>query len=537
MLCCTVAAGPWQLVEDCGHAYRAASVEYGEGHGHGVFQDWHSSEKRGEYVVAVSSKRGARGLRASHFATVYEVGASTQSMCVRVPRVVSPCWNERWCCLCRLSLPICAATRTRVLSADVVVRTPAGTRSVGGGGGGGGGGGVPKGDRSRLGSEVVLGTGDVAEFETPNWTPQFEPWYSPDSGGARSPGGLVPVDPPLFQLTGETSPGKQPLLPQLSSSRPVDVSMLSEPDDDVLRPPVLHRHSINDSSTLPLNLAVDVSSIPPYEVSVDVVSPFVSPTPTAAAVCVIAGSLRKSSVNNVEEGQFASTVVPMMQGRPDVAVSKDVLVGEALPVVRLCHLASLTADSVSIVDIRNVTAAQHMTFVNAVKRLSPMTRVIHSPASSLKPGTFSGTSPALPSPGLMSDIEMVLSDRDASAKLDRSLGEAFRYDSTGGLDLEMMNAAAGRPDGESICTLAISSSMQHRTYRKFPSCPTSKALFQWLTKKSPALASLKGQCVALYTEADVSSLVMVRDVLVRCSFSGVCGLSQTFWFANTLDET
>lgn len=377
-------------------------------------------------------------------------------------------------------------------------------------------------ERHRLESEVVLGTGDVAEFEVPDWTPQFEPWYSPGSP-PRSPTQETPQPVRLFP----------PETPQRAGTQRVPPSPQSSQEDlgvDVLAHLSSHSHRA---------LSVDVAlAAPSYDVSIDVLSPFVSPTPTAAAACVIAGIVRKGSMQNVdtqsEESLLSGSAPGERQKRQDDLAAWDVIVGEALPVARLQHLATLPPDGVCIIDIRNCSPVEHSVFVSRVNRLAPHMRVLHCPAASLRP-QHTGTTP-VPTP-VKTDIEMVLSDHDTSVHVDRALGEAFRYTSTGGLDVDMMNSALVRPGGDSVCALTIASSLQHRPYGRVPGILASRGVGPWLARACPTLAALRGMCLSLYADADMKSLVEVRDTLIRAGFVGVCGLSQTCLFAVRLDET
>ncbi len=359
-----------------------------------------------------------------------------------------------------------------------------------------------------MASEVVLGTGDVAEFQTPNWTPQFEPWYTPGSPERDD----SPVDHAAVPLLG------------LTPAREEQSSV------DVLQNLVLS-HSKPPAPFA--SLSVDLSAIPTYDVSVDVLSPFVSPTPTAAAVCVIAGVYRKGSLGNLDSDDSSSGSGHDRQRHQDEVVSWDVIIGEALPVVRLRHIAAMPHEVVCIVDVRNCTPVEHSVFMSNVKRLAPSLRILHCPVSLLRAPARTGVTPQK----LPLDIELVLSDRELSARLDGSLTEAFKYTATGGLDVDMMNAAVGMPGGDSLCQLAIASSMQHRTYQRFTDMRSSFMECLLSSPQGAQLAALKGCCMALFAESDTAGMVFARDFLVRAGFPGVCGLSQTFLVASRLADT
>lgn len=385
--------------------------------------------------------------------------------------------------LCVLCIP---ANRGRFASADL--RTPQrGGRTVYSGG-----------------AEVVLPTGDVAEFQSPGWSPQFEPWYTPST-----PDHSV-ADVPVVSVTPCPVGNLCVVAVAVTGGAVVTVLQPGGP------------------------LSVDLSAIPTYDVSVDVLSPFVSPTPTAAAACVIAGLYRKGSIGNFDAEVGATD----RQRAQDDAVSRDVLVGEALPVVRLRHLAAIAPFGVCVLDVRQCSASEHASLAATVRRLARDVTVLHRPANLLRSQgpDHRGSSASTPQ-RLAVDIELVLSDRETSEHMDRSLSEAFRYTRTGGLDVEMMNLAVGRPGGDPICQVAIASSMQHRAIRNYyGGRPVSKH-FALVAQRFPDVAAYRGQCVAFFAGADVGSLVFVRDVLLRAGFVSVCGLSHTFMFAASLDET
>ena len=130
---------------------------------------------------------------------------------------------------------------------------------------------------------------------------------------------------------------------------------------------------------------------------------FSTPTHTAAAAYVIAGMFDRDNQDKLAQlgtetppGPSQSPARAHAVGRPTVrtapsfrhdrVISRDILVGECLPVVRLGHLAALPRASavVAIVDVRDCTDVEHGTFAGEVLRLFPSCHVLHCPGSLLR---------------------------------------------------------------------------------------------------------------------------------------------------------
>ncbi len=335
-----------------------------------------------------------------------------------------------------------------------------------------------------------------------------------------------------------------------------------------------------------------VHALPPVGVDASV---FATPTHTAAAAYVIAGmfdrdhepskgfgntggpSRRGSEAGRASAGAGAGEGAgagagagagvaggrSVSQGGPqpqDGVISRDILVGEVVPVVRLSHLRLLprAAAVVVLVDVRDCSRGEHAEFVAEVHRTFPECLVLHCPGALLRPVQLTdGHVEPVPWDADELDRSSPTMGHKSSASKGRGVGASGRgpatpngaggaspapvsialsvlnYDATGGLDVDKLNAAVGSAAGStSICKRTIESSLRMRAYKRFASLQSPARHMAWLRRAAPELAACRGRCVALYGGTSASNLAQFRDMLVRCGFPSVCGLSLSFLVAS-----
>lgn len=241
-------------------------------------------------------------------------------------------------------------------------------------------------------------------------------------------------------------------------------------------------------------------------------------------------------------------------------MSRDILVGEVVPVVRLSHLALLPRASsvVTMLDVRDCSRGDHAVFVAEVLRCFPDCMVLHCPGSLLRAVQVSDSGPGN-SPGDDMDDTTLSSAASlrgavAGARRGSQSGRQYQgtpssaqgsspmpsgpvsialsvlnYDATGGLDVDKLNAAVGSSSGSTaICKRTIESSLRMRPYKRFAGLSSPARHLAWLRRTVPELAQVRGRCIALYGGTAASNLGLYRDMLVRCGFPCVCGLSLSF---------
>jgi hypothetical protein len=244
-------------------------------------------------------------------------------------------------------------------------------------------------------------------------------------------------------------------------------------------------------------------------------------------------------------------------------MSRDILVGEVVPVVRLSHLALLPRahSVVTIVDVRDCSRGDHAVFLAEVRRVFPECSVLHCPGALLRAVQVSDSGPGNCTADDLEDtmLSSGTSLRGAVAGVRRGSGSGggrgssgqgtpvhgaspgptsgpvsialsvLNYDATGGLDVDKLNAAVGSATGSTtICKRTIESSLRMRPYKRFAGLTTTARHLAWLRRAAPELAGARGRCIALYGGTAASNLGLYRDMLVRCGFPCVCGLSLSF---------
>ena len=185
---------------------------------------------------------------------------------------------------------------------------------------------------------------------------------------------------------------------------------------------------------------------------------FCTPTHTAAAAYVIAGMFdRENQASCPPSPQITAATAPLSGSgagtgtgagggamvtalssrterqavqRQDRVISRDILIGELVPVVRLAHLAGLPrADSaVVIVDVRDCTALEHNIFTSELRRSFPSCHVLHCPGY------------------LLQEVQLV----DSEDPVDRD-GEDAAFGSLAGIT----SSSPGRRGSGKVCLPAV----------------------------------------------------------------------------------
>jgi hypothetical protein len=288
-----------------------------------------------------------------------------------------------------------------------------------------------------------------------------------------------------------------------------------------------------------MSLAVDV--FPYLEPDADGLSLFATPSHTAAAAIVVSGVFDRQhgsyddGLNDDAVGVAVGTVAGAGAGagggtdadrrrrRKDQLMSRDILIGEALPVVRLSHLAAFPPFSVCVVDVRNCARSEHEAFAELVRAREPGVRLLHCPGNMVRlPVLGAGDGDA------SGGVSVVAGEDPDERVLIDATTLLSHYDATGGLDVELLNKTADGVVGTEVCKRAIESSLRLRRYKRFAGLSTTSEHVLWLRRHIPTLESCRGMCIALYGGTTGSGLVLYRNLLLRAAFPNVCGLSLSF---------